>query len=110
MIQKVFLYILLFASLQTFAQQKQMSLEDAILGASSYLRPESIQGLAWKNDEVFTNVKNDTLWAETAKKGEKNVIATRDELNSGLAISDEAFRRFPGYSWIEGKLLLVQNS
>ncbi len=110
MIQKVFLYILLFASLQTFAQQKQMSLEDAILGASSYLRPESIQGLAWKNDEVFTYVKNDTLWAETAKKGDKNVVATRDELNSGLAISDEAFRRFPGYSWIEGKLLLVQNS
>jgi dipeptidyl-peptidase-4 len=111
MMRKVFLFILLLASLQMLAQQKQMTLEDAILGASSYLRPETMQGLSWKNDEVLTFVENDTLWAETAKKGEKKIVATRDELNSILKTNDEvAFRRFPGYSWINGELFLVQNN
>jgi dipeptidyl-peptidase 4 len=111
MMRKVFLFILLLASLQMLAQQKQMTLEDAILGASSYLRPETIQNLSWQNDEVLTFVENDTLWAETAKKGEKKFIATRNELNSILSIPDEvAFRRFPDYSWIDGKLFLVQNN
>ncbi len=109
--RKVLLYILLFASFQTIAQQKQMTLEDAIIGAFSYLRPESMEGLAWQNDEVFTFIENDTLWAETAKKGGKTIITTRDELNTYVNAGDEvAFRRFPGYSWIEGKLLMVQNN
>lgn len=109
--RKVLLYILLFASFQTIAQQKQMTLEDAIIGAFSYLRPESMEGLAWQNDEVFTYLKNDTLWAEKAKKGEKKPVTTREELNSILSVDDETtFRRFPGYSWIEGKLLMVQNN
>ena len=59
--RKVFLFILLFASIQIIAQQKQITLEDAILGGSSYLRPESVEGLTWQNDEVFTYVENDTL-------------------------------------------------
>jgi dipeptidyl-peptidase 4 len=80
--RKVFLFILLFASLQTIAQHKQITLEDAILGASSYLRPETMEGLAWQNDEVFTYVENDTLWAETAKKGGKTIVTTRDEINT----------------------------
>lgn len=109
--QKVFLFILLFVSIQLVAQQKQMTLEDAILGASSYLRPETIQGLSWQNDEVFTYVKNDTLWAEKAKKGEKNQLISHDELNTLLNLNDKSvFRRFPPYSWFEGKLLLVQTS
>ncbi len=109
--RKVFLFILLFASIQLVAQQKQMTLEDAILGASSYLRPETMQGLAWQNDEVFTYVENDTLWAETAQKGRKTIVTTRDELNTYINAADEfAFRRFPGYSWIEETLLAIQNN
>jgi len=108
--RKVFLFILLLASLQTPAQQKQMTLEDAILGAYSYLRPETMQGLTWQNDQIFTFAKNDTLWAETARNGEKKPVTTRDELNSILSSDEESdFRHFPGYSWINGKLLLVQN-
>jgi dipeptidyl-peptidase-4 len=109
--RKVFLLILLFASMQIFAQQKQMTLEDAILGASSYLRPETMQGLSWKNDEVFTYVESDTLWAETAQKGVKTTVTTRDELNTYIDAGDEvAFRLFAGYSWIDEKLLLVQTN
>jgi dipeptidyl-peptidase 4 len=109
--RKVLLLILLIASLQTIAQHKQITLEDAILGASSYLRPETMEGLAWQNEEVFTYVENDTLWAETAKKGGKTLVTTRDEINTYVNAGGEvAFRRFPGYSWIKGKLLMVQNN
>ncbi|WP_372949072.1 S9 family peptidase [Mariniphaga sp.] len=109
--RKVFLFILLLASIQLVAQQKQMTLEDAILGASSYLRPETIQGLSWQNDEVFTYVENDTLWAEKAKNGEQNHLISHDGLNTLLNLDEKSvFKRFPSYSWIEGKLLLVQTS
>ncbi len=109
--RKVFLFILLIASIQLVAQQKQMSLQDAILGGFSYLRPESMEGLAWQNDEVFTYVKNDTMWAEKAQKGEKASLITREELNTFLNQgNNEVFRHFPSYSWVEGKLLMVQNN
>lgn len=109
--QKVFLFILLLASMQIGAQQKQMTLEDAILGSYSYLRPETLQGLSWQNDEVFSYVKSDTLWAETAKKGEKTFITTRDELNTYLTADNKlTFKRFPAYSWIENKLLAFHNN
>ena len=108
--RKVFLFILLFASIQIIAQQKQLTLEDAILGGYSYLRPETMQSLSWQNDEVFTYVKDDTLWAENAKEGEKTLIVNRDELNDIFNLNEkESFRRFPFYSWLEGDLLLVQN-
>lgn len=109
--RKVFLFIVMLASMQIVAQQKQMTLEDAILGAYSHLRPETLQGLSWQNDEVFSYVKNDTLWAKTINKKEKTLVTTHDELNTLLNANDELkFRRFPSYSWIEGKLLAFQNN
>jgi dipeptidyl-peptidase-4 len=107
--RKVFLFILLIASIQLVAQQKQMSLEDAILGAFSYLRPESMEGLAWQNDEVFTYVKNDTLWAEKAKKGERQPVISLTELNLVLEPDSQTSPgRFPGYSWTGDEMLLVR--
>jgi dipeptidyl-peptidase 4 len=106
--RKVFLFILMFVSVNVFSQQKQMTLEDAILGSP---RPETLSGLSWKNDEVFTVVENDTLWAEWAKNGERKPVITRDELNTYIQSGDEvSFRRFPGYSWIEEQFLLIQNT
>ncbi len=109
--RNLFFLLLMLVSAQIFSQQKQMTLEDAILGASSYLRPETMEGLAWQNDEVFTFIENDTLWAEPAKRGDKKPVTSRDELNSIFNTGDEAaFRRFPGYRWIDEKLLFMQNS
>ena len=51
----LFLFVLL--SQIAFAQPKQMSLEDAVYGRYTYLSPASLSGLAWRNDERFTQIK-----------------------------------------------------
>ncbi|SHE83847.1 dipeptidyl-peptidase-4 [Mariniphaga anaerophila] len=108
--QRILVILLLFISAAVAAQQKQMSLEDAILGRYYYLNPKSVNGLEWKSDDRFTFIENNTLWEESAKKGERTAVVSLDELNSLLNHSgNEAFRQFPSYSWAKEDMLVVQN-
>ncbi len=109
--RKATLLIFLFAALQLVAQQqKQMSLEDGVLGRYSYLSPERMKGLTWKSDDVFTYVENDILWGEKAGNGEKKQVLTLSELNSMIkTIDHREFRQFPSYRWIEENLLFIHS-
>ncbi len=102
--------ILLFLLVTQVAmgQQKQMSLEDAIIGRYSYLNPKSLERLSWKNGESFSWLKNDTLWLEDARKGQKTSLITRGEL---VDLLDEQAQiktsGFPAFSWLENGEMLV---
>jgi dipeptidyl-peptidase-4 len=91
------------------AQQKQITLEDAIMGAYQGLRPESLNGLSWRNENTFTFLKNDTLWEEFAEKGVRKPLLTLNDLdtvfeNKGVA----EFRRFPFFSFLnENEMVLI---
>ena len=101
-------FLLLIISQFTFAQTKQMSLEDAIIGRYSYLNPGSIRGLSWQDGRNYTQLKNDTLLLTEAKSGKTETLLTLDKLNE---ITDAGFRRFPMYSWVDAnKLLIVARS
>lgn len=106
---RYFVLLFILASQIAFAQQKQMSLEDAILGVYTNLRTESLAGLSWKNESTFTFVKNDTLWAELVKSRDKYVLTDQDEINQIIKI-ETGFRRFPTYSWTNGELFLIINN
>ena len=109
--RSISLFFLLLISTITLAQHKQMSLEDAILGRHTYLKPEKPDGLLWKNDAVFSFVENDTLWAEDAKKREKLPVLSLNELNLVLNTEEEnKLHRFPGYSWTENEMLLLRQN
>ncbi|HKI90468.1 MAG TPA: DPP IV N-terminal domain-containing protein, partial [Draconibacterium sp.] len=105
--RKILIIFLLIAQV-VVAQQKQMTLEDAIIGRYSYLNPEKLEGLSWKNEITFTFLKNDTLWAESAKDGEKLPVTNRNELNEIIQPQTQLqLRRFPEYEWEKnGNLLL----
>ncbi len=106
--RKLVIFFLLLAN-SLFAQQKQMSLEDAILGRYYSLRPETLNGLTWKNEGVFTFVKNDTLWAESVKNETKEPLLSLDRLNEIMQNSgNNRFRRFPRYSWNGQEKLLAK--
>ncbi len=102
--------ILLFLLVTQVAmgQQKQMSLEDAIIGRYSYLNPKSLERLSWKNGESFSWLKNDTLWLEDARKGQKTSLITRGEM---VDLLDEQAQiktsSFPAFSWLENGEMLV---
>ncbi|HKI87861.1 MAG TPA: hypothetical protein VKA38_02465, partial [Draconibacterium sp.] len=94
------------------AQQKQMTLEDAVVGRYNYLNPEKLQGLSWKNENTFTYLKNDTLWAESAKDGRKSPIIDCNELNTIIHPQTSLqLPHFPEYYWEKnGNLLLHSGS
>lgn len=88
------------------AQTKQMSLEDAVYGRYTYLMPEKLNGLAWRNDEVFTRPEDNTLLAEEAKGGKTTVLITLSELQELLGKNMMAF---PSYAWLESGDLLIHS-
>ncbi len=87
-----------------FAQTKQMSIEDAVYGRYTYLNPKSINGFDWKNDQVFTQITDNSLVAKTVKKANRSTLLTLKELNT---ISGAAYRSFPNYKWLKSGFLLI---
>lgn len=109
--QKLSLIILLFLSSATMAQMKQLTLQDAILGRDTYLAHETLKNITWENEDRYTYVKNDTLWAEDVKSEKKHLMLTRQKLSSILRREGNGeIRHLPGYSWTPGgDILLKQN-
>lgn len=99
----LFLFFLLIGQL-AFAQTRQMSLEDAVYGRYTYLRPQYLHALQWKSAEAFTYVQNDTLWVKTTQNNSKQVLITLNEIND---ISSLHAQRFPRHQWLDPNRLLL---
>ncbi len=108
--RNLFLFCLLLFFFAGHAQKKQMTLEDAILGRYSYLNPEKMKGLNWKNDQVYTWIKNDTLWEGDINAEGQQPLLSLAELNNILKVNSQSgFSRLPGYSWTEENNLLFRS-
>ncbi|NQU51796.1 MAG: DPP IV N-terminal domain-containing protein, partial [Bacteroidetes bacterium] len=103
---KIIVLLFILISQIAFAQQKQMSLEDAISGRSSYLQPSTLDGVSWKNDAVFTFVEDEILWSESAKKGEKKAVISLKVLNE---IIGDKLSALPTYLWLGENEIQIQN-
>jgi len=102
-------FFLLITSV-AFAQQKEMTLEDAVLGRYTYLSPETLNGLSWKNNSTFSYLKNDTLWTENVNKDIRVKLLSLSELNTILKIkNDKALQNFPEYSWFDNEHIQFHN-
>lgn len=109
--KKLFTLILFSLSWFTvFSQQKEMTLEDAVLGRRSYLAPSEPEGLQWRNNQAYVFIKNDTLWQNTIKKDETTPLLTLTDLNTASGSLQFIFRRFPGFSFINENQILINLS
>ncbi|WP_167605801.1 S9 family peptidase [Maribellus sediminis] len=99
--------VLLFLILSQIAvaQTKQMSLEDAVWGRYTYLRPESVSGLNWRTDGTYTQVDENALVETDAKSGNKQTLLTVAQLSE---ITNRDFTRFPYYEWNSENELLIR--
>ncbi len=88
--------------LNSGAQEKVLTMEDAVLGYHLYPKNLYIQWQGEKN--VLTYAKGPELIGENADDGEKKVIMTVDELNRILG-SD--LKGWPQYTWKDGKTLVI---
>ncbi|MBT3385919.1 MAG: S9 family peptidase [Prolixibacteraceae bacterium] len=107
---RIFIIFLLFVSQLAYSQNKQMSLEDAVFGRYTYLMPEKVKGLSWKNARTYTFVENDTLWAASVKNNDRFPVFCLKDLNTLIKKESEfKFASFPNYSWENDSELLVNN-
>jgi dipeptidyl-peptidase-4 len=104
-VKRLIVFFILLSQL-AFAQTKQMSLEDAVYGRYTYLLPEAMNGFAWQNNEVFTQIIENSLVAETVKNDGKQTVLTLDEINT---MSGAEFTSFPEYMWLKNGNILLQS-
>jgi dipeptidyl-peptidase-4 len=82
---KALLLLFLFPATFLKAQEKMLTIEDAILKANNTLAPENLQNLQWRGPSTYTFTKDNALMqGDVGKKGYKKLL-TLKEYNHILA-------------------------
>ncbi|MCF8374167.1 MAG: DPP IV N-terminal domain-containing protein [Bacteroidales bacterium] len=85
----------------SFGQQKELSLEDAIVGQYRQFYPEYLANLQWRGStDAFTYIKGDSLIQQKATKPEVQVLLDLDDMNTAFYSNGlDSIKRFPYISW-----------
>jgi dipeptidyl-peptidase-4 len=79
--KKISLILSAFLFTLTAFAQKQMSLEDAVLGRYSYLYPHQLNQLQWRSDNSLVYLKADTIWETGITKKNAKALLNATELS-----------------------------
>ncbi len=90
--------VICFISTFILAQKKELSIEDAVIGKYTYLRPDNLQSLQWIDDQNYIFVNNDTLWRNNVNKDRQTVFLSLEDLNRMTAPCGTRFSYFPSFS------------
>ena len=90
--------IICFTTTVIFAQKKELSIEDAVIGKYTYLKPDTPLPVQWIDDQNYIFVNNDTLWSNNVKKDHRSVLLTIADLNHMTATGGTRFSYFPSFS------------
>jgi len=105
--------MLLFLFISAVAySQKEMTIEDAVIGRYTYLKPDQPQSLQWRDENGYILVERDTLWENFVKRDRPEALLTIGELNRATAQSGVSFDEFPTFSLLnaqEIKIIYQQN-
>ena len=84
------------------AQEKVLTMEEAVVGYHLYPRSKYFQ---WQGDKnQYTYLDREGLMGESADKGEKTVLLTVAELNR---ILNADLKGFPNFSWLDGNTIVI---
>jgi len=97
--KRILLLPFLFFIVSASQAQKTMSLNDAILGVSTYLKPEMPTQIQWKTAEKYVFVKDSILFESDIKENKEHQILTLGGLNKKLiGKSIDQLKTFPKFS------------
>lgn len=84
-----------------FAQDKLLTIEDAIIGQWRALYPTTFYNLQWKgNSSDFTFQDATKIYQQSATKSDSTVLLTIDDLNTALNNADiDSIKRIPYFDW-----------
>ena len=99
--KQITILLILFFIVFGVSAQKTLSLKDATLGASSYLKPEMPEQVKWRDARRFVMVKDSILFQQEIQKNDQSKILSLSELNTALnAGGMKAIKSFPVFSFI----------
>ena len=99
--KQLLILLVLFLIVSGVNAQKTLSLTDATLGASSYLKPEMPEQIKWRDALNFVMVKDSVLFQYDIQKKNQIKILSLLELNTALKASGmKAVKSFPRFSFI----------
>ncbi|MCK4662974.1 MAG: S9 family peptidase [Bacteroidales bacterium] len=83
------------------AQEKLLTINDAIIGNNAHMYPELLSQLQWKGKTSnYTYVNNNSLIQGNVKSSKEKEILNLDNLNNILKTQDiKELINFPAYSW-----------
>jgi len=94
-------FLIFFLIVSGVIAQKTLSLKDATLGASSYLKPEMPEQIKWRDARRFVMVKDSILLQQEIQKKDQTKILSLSELNAALKAGGlKAVKTFPRFSFI----------
>ncbi|WP_202923336.1 S9 family peptidase [Pontibacter pudoricolor] len=102
-----FTFLLAVAALQLQAQDKMLTMEDAIINPA--LQPENLRQLNWvAGSDDFTYVKDNALIRGNAKSTKRNTILTVDKLSTAIqAAGGKEVKSFPAVQWQDANTMVL---
>ena len=97
--------------LSSLAQQKKLTIEDAVVGRWRQFYPEDMMSVKWKDGENFTYVKAwDELIQVNIKNSEEKAVIKLDKINEILKKNElPAMRYISDYEWDGSDLLRIES-
>ena len=95
--------VIQFQSLNIKAQDKKLTIEDAVIGLYTQLRTEYLQQLQWRgNTDYYTYVVDSKLTQGSPTSSKTKSILSLDELNKVLKKNNikEIEKHFPVFDWL----------
>ncbi len=93
--------LLALFTFSTWSQEKQLSMQDAVIGQWREYYPKYLRNLSWRGEtHQITWIDGDSLKQVAAKGGKEQILLTLDDLNAALyGLSRDSLRYFPAVSW-----------
>ncbi|MBN2777304.1 MAG: DPP IV N-terminal domain-containing protein [Bacteroidales bacterium] len=102
---------LLLSTQLIFAQTKELSIDDAIVGVWREFYPEYIRGTEFRpNSKTFTYIDDTVLIEKTIDLKKEKSLIDLNTLNSILSDAEKSeLRYFPAYKWIDENTIRFNN-
>jgi len=99
--KNLLILLTLFIAIQTVNAQKTMSLKDAVVGASTYLRPGMPTQVKWQDGKHYLIVKNNQLVQYNIQNNDSTVLMTLADINKLLDLKEtKELSSFPVYTFV----------
>ncbi len=95
----------------TWAQEKLMSIDEAVQGLYRTMYSQQIYYVQWRNNQLFTYVKGDKLYQQSISQAKEEVVLTGQrlfEITKDSVFND--IRLFPAYEWISDNTIWIKNN